>query len=88
LEVRVSVHAGSALERDGDFFGSPANKVTRINGIGHGGQVLVSDVAHQLMLEPSGNARTPSEGEALIKWMKQNEGRCRTQHLRSARVEK
>jgi predicted ATPase/class 3 adenylate cyclase len=54
LEVRVSVHAGTASERDGDFFGPPVNKVARINGIGHGGQVLVSDVARQLMVEPSG----------------------------------
>lgn len=49
LQVRVSVHAGPASERDGDFFGSPVNKVARINGIGHGGQVLASDVARQLM---------------------------------------
>jgi predicted ATPase len=54
LEIRVSVHAGTASERDGDFFGSPVNKVARINGVGHGGQVLVSDVARQLMVEPFG----------------------------------
>jgi predicted ATPase/class 3 adenylate cyclase len=54
LEIRVSVHAGSASERDGDFFGPPVNKVARINGVGHGGQVLVSDVARQLMSDPSG----------------------------------
>jgi predicted ATPase len=54
LEVRVSVHAGTASERDGDFFGPPVNKVARINGVGHGGQVLVSDVARQLMVEPGG----------------------------------
>jgi predicted ATPase/class 3 adenylate cyclase len=54
LRVRVSVHAGSASERDGDFFGPPVNQVARINGIGHGGQVLVSDVARQLMRRPAG----------------------------------
>jgi predicted ATPase len=54
LEIRVSVHAGSASERDGDFFGPPVNKVARINGVGHPGQVLVSDVARQLMGEPAG----------------------------------
>ena len=54
LHVRVSVHAGSASERDGDFFGPPVNQVARINGIGHSGQVLVSDVARQLMLRPAG----------------------------------
>ena len=54
LQMRVSVHAGSASERDGDFFGPPVNKVARINGIGHSGQVLVSDVARQLMNQPAG----------------------------------
>jgi predicted ATPase/class 3 adenylate cyclase len=54
LQVRVSVHAGSASERDGDFFGPPVNQVARINGIGHGGQVLVSDIARQLMYRPAG----------------------------------
>jgi class 3 adenylate cyclase len=29
LEVRVSVHAGTASERDGDFFGPPVNKVAQ-----------------------------------------------------------
>lgn len=54
LHVRVSVHAGPASERDGDFFGPPVNQVARINGIGHGGQVLISDVARQLMYRPAG----------------------------------
>ena len=54
LRVRVSVHAGSASERDGDFFGPPVNQVARINGIGHSSQVLVSDVARQLMYRPAG----------------------------------
>lgn len=54
LEVRVSVHAGQASERDGDFFGPPLNKAARINGVAHGGQVLVSDVVRQLMSKPAG----------------------------------
>ena len=54
LEIRVSVHAGQVLERDGDFFGPPLNKTARINGVGHAGQVLVSDVVRQLMSEPVG----------------------------------
>ena len=54
LQVRVSVHAGSPSQRDGDFFGPPVNQVARINGIGHSGQVLVSDVARQLMYQAAG----------------------------------
>jgi predicted ATPase/class 3 adenylate cyclase len=54
LKIRVSVHAGEAVERDGDFFGRSLNKTARINAIGHGGQVLVSDAARILMGEPAG----------------------------------
>lgn len=54
LVIRVSVHVGEASERDGDFFGSPVNRVARINGVGHPGQVLVSDVVRQLMSDPAG----------------------------------
>jgi len=54
LRIRVSVHAGHVAERDGDCFGPPLNKTARINGIGHSGQVLVSDLVHQLMHSPRG----------------------------------
>jgi predicted ATPase/class 3 adenylate cyclase len=54
LQVRVSVHAGAVSARAGDFFGTPVNQVARINGIGNGGQVLVSDVTRQLMYQPAG----------------------------------
>ncbi len=54
LEVRVSIHAGVSAERDGDHFGPPVNKVARINGVGHSGQILMSDVAHQLMTKAIG----------------------------------
>ena len=49
LSIRVSVHAGTAVERDGDYFGTPVNRVARINGVGHGGQVLSSNDARVLM---------------------------------------
>jgi len=54
LEIRVSIHAGAAAERNGDFFGPPVNKTARINGVAHAGQVLLSDVAHELMADPRG----------------------------------
>jgi class 3 adenylate cyclase len=53
LRVRTAVHAGQATERNGDFFGPPVNKVARINGVGHAGQVVASDVARQLMASPN-----------------------------------
>ena len=37
----MAIHAGSVEERDGDYFGRPLDKVARLLGIGHGGQVLL-----------------------------------------------
>lgn len=48
LDVRMAIHAGSVEERDGDYFGRPLNKVARLLGIGHGGQVLLSGSAADL----------------------------------------
>ncbi len=50
LNVRMAIHAGSVEERDGDYFGRPLNKVARLLGIGHGGQVLLSGSAADLVL--------------------------------------
>jgi predicted ATPase/class 3 adenylate cyclase len=47
--VRMAIHAGSVEERDGDYFGRPLNKVARLLGIGHGGQVLLSGAAADLV---------------------------------------
>jgi predicted ATPase/class 3 adenylate cyclase len=54
LQIRVAIHAGAATERGGDYFGPPVNRVARINAIAHPGQVLVSDVARQLMTSAQG----------------------------------
>jgi len=49
LRVRAAVHTGTADERDGDYFGPAVNRVARLVAIGHGGQVLVSGVATELV---------------------------------------
>ncbi|MDQ2798922.1 MAG: adenylate/guanylate cyclase domain-containing protein, partial [Armatimonadota bacterium] len=43
LRVRVALHSGIVEARDGDFFGPPLNRVARLLGVGHGGQVLLSN---------------------------------------------
>ena len=45
LRVRMALHAGTAEQRDGDYFGPAVNRVARLLAIGHGGQVLVSGTA-------------------------------------------
>lgn len=45
LPVRMAVHAGEVLERDGDVFGPEVIRCARLMGAGHGGQVLISEAA-------------------------------------------
>jgi len=42
LRVRMGLHAGEAVERDGDYFGPTVNRAARIMEAAHGGQVLAS----------------------------------------------
>lgn len=41
--VRIGVHAGSAIERHGDFFGMAVNTAARVMTLAAGGQIVVSD---------------------------------------------
>jgi predicted ATPase/class 3 adenylate cyclase len=50
VRVRVALHAGSADERDSDYFGPAVNRVARILSIGHGEQILLSQAAAELVL--------------------------------------
>ena len=43
LRVRMGVHLGETQERDGNFFGSAVNTAARVEAVGHGGQVLVTE---------------------------------------------
>jgi predicted ATPase/class 3 adenylate cyclase len=47
--VRMALHTGTAQERDADYFGPAVNRVARLLAIGHGGQVLVSRTAAELL---------------------------------------
>jgi len=49
LRVRMAVHVGNPTERGGDYFGPEVNRVARLMSIGHGGQVLLSGSAEQLL---------------------------------------
>jgi predicted ATPase/class 3 adenylate cyclase len=40
IRVRMGVHTGEAVERDGDYFGPSVNRTARLRAIAHGGQVL------------------------------------------------
>ena len=49
LKVRMALHMGAAEERDGDYFGLPLNRVTRLLSAAHGGQVLLSAATHEMV---------------------------------------
>ncbi|MEO9098301.1 MAG: adenylate/guanylate cyclase domain-containing protein, partial [Candidatus Baltobacteraceae bacterium] len=49
LAVRMAVHVGEVFERDGDYFGPVLNRVARLLALGHGGQILVSASAADLL---------------------------------------
>jgi adenylate cyclase len=40
--VRVGLHHGAAVERDGDYFGAAVNLAARVSALASGGEVLVS----------------------------------------------
>lgn len=51
LHVRIGLHTGEAELRDGDYFGQALNRAARIMSIGHGGQVLVSEITAEVARE-------------------------------------
>jgi class 3 adenylate cyclase len=49
LEMRTGVHTGPAEERDDDFFGPTLNRASRLMTAAHGGQVVLSAAAAELV---------------------------------------
>ena len=69
IQVRMALHTGAAEERDGDYFGPPLNRVARLLAAGHGGQILLSLAAQELVRDqlPRGRGaarpgRAPPQG--------------------------
>jgi adenylate cyclase len=48
LRVRIGIHTGDSLRRDGDYYGVAVNKAARIAGIAAGGEIVVSAVTAEL----------------------------------------
>lgn len=49
LRVRMGIHTGEVERVDDDFRGRPVNRAARIMAVGHGGQILLSDVSAALV---------------------------------------
>lgn len=52
--VRVGMHHGPAIERDGDYFGSAVNLAARVSGEASGGEVLLTGTTAALVPDLEG----------------------------------
>jgi adenylate cyclase len=52
--VRVGLHHGSAVQRDGDYFGAAVNLAARVSGVASGGEVLLTAATAALAPELDG----------------------------------
>jgi predicted ATPase/class 3 adenylate cyclase len=68
INVRIGVHAGSAEERDGDYFGPTVNRVARVMSVAYGQQILASTAAVELLRDHLPDGLTLREmGEHRLK---------------------
>jgi predicted ATPase/class 3 adenylate cyclase len=51
IKVRMAIHSGTVENEDGDYRGPVVNRVARLEGIAHGGQVLISDATRGLVAD-------------------------------------
>ena len=49
FKVRMGLHTGESQQREGDYYGAEVNRAARVMSIGHGGQILVSEVTAALV---------------------------------------
>jgi len=51
IRVRIGIHTGEPQVAEDDYFGPPVIRASRISAAGHGGQILISAVTRELVLE-------------------------------------
>jgi class 3 adenylate cyclase len=51
IRVRVGIHSGRVVEKDGDFFGTNVAMAARVAAQADGGEILVSDIVRQALRE-------------------------------------
>jgi class 3 adenylate cyclase len=66
LRVRIGIHTGEAIQRDGDFYGRSVILAARIADRAQGGEVLVSSLVEQLV-DGSADLRFKDVGETELK---------------------
>ena len=51
IGVRMGIHTGEVVERDGDYFGPAVNRAARLGAASHARQIVVSLATEQIVLE-------------------------------------
>jgi len=64
--VRVGIHSGPAVGRDGDWYGRTVNVAARLCSVAPGGEVLVSDATRSA----AGRLRRVDFGERRVHWLR------------------
>ena len=64
--LRIGVHTGTAVSRDGDWYGNAVNVAARLCSAAGGGEVLVSEATR----EAAGSPRHIDFGERRLHWLK------------------
>jgi predicted ATPase/class 3 adenylate cyclase len=49
LRVRMGLHTGDAVARDGDYYGPATNRAARVMSSAHGGQIVVSNATAEIL---------------------------------------
>ena len=61
IRVRIGLHTGTAIERDGDYFGRNVAMAARVASMADGGEILVSSELAERLGESSGYDLTETE---------------------------
>jgi class 3 adenylate cyclase len=74
VRVRMALHAGTADERGGDYFGPDVNRVARLLSTAHGGQIVLSGIVAEMARDAlSAGAELRDLGDHRLKDLTQPE---------------
>jgi DNA-binding SARP family transcriptional activator len=73
LPVRMAIHTGETVERDGDYFGTEVNRAARLRSVADGGQIVVSASTAQVIVDHLHNAELVELGEQALRGLSRPE---------------